>query len=289
MRTIWVVHTPWCTMNAFQRLPIVSDGPDTAPTSPEVKPAPLKRDLVAGLENGLTVITAFDQERPRLTISEVARLCGLTRAAARRYLITLEHLGYVSCDRKMYALTAKVLRLGQSYMHSSRLPKLVQPEQYRLAEAVKEASSAAVLDGNDVLCIAATTAGKVVSRTLQPGVRLPAYCTAVGRMLLSALPQHEIDAWLARQTLTALTPHTLTHRERLRVEIARARVQGYAIVDQELEPGLRTIAVPLKNYRGDVVAAINISAHASRIRTDQLVSEFLPALLHTQAQLRSVL
>lgn len=253
------------------------------------RPAPLGRDLVAGLEKGLAVIAAFDHDRPRMTISEVAQRCDLTRAAARRYLLTLEHLGFVSCDRKMFALTAKVLRLGQSYMHSSRLPRIVQPELHRLAHALKEASSAGVLDEGDVLCIAATSAGRVVSSTLQPGTRVPAYCTANGRVLLAALPQEAVDAWIERQTLVALTPQTLTHPERLRIEIARARAQGYAVVDQELEPGLRTIAVPLRNFRGDVVAALNISAHASRIGTDQLASDYLPALLHAQARLRGLL
>lgn len=251
--------------------------------------APQKRDLVAGLEKGLAVIAAFDQERPRLTISEVARRCGLTRAAARRYLITLEHLGFVSCDRKMYALTAKVLRLGQGYMQSSRLPRIVQPELLKLANALREASAAGVLDGSDVLCIAATTAGRMVSHTLQPGTRAPAYCTANGRVLLAALPPAELDAWLAREVLTPLTPHTLTQPEVLRQMIVQARTQGYACVDQEFEPGLRTISVPLKNYRGEVVAAMNISAQASRMPMDQLACSFLPALLHAQAQLRHLL
>jgi IclR family transcriptional regulator, pca regulon regulatory protein len=250
---------------------------------------PLKRDLIAGLENGLAVIAAFGHERPRMTISEVAQRCGLTRAAARRYLLTLEYLGFVSCDRKMYALTPKVLRLAQSYMDSARLPRIVQPELHRLAHALKEASSAGVLDDGDVLCIAATTAGRVVSSTLQPGTRVPAYCSANGRVLLSGLPQSEVDAWLQGRSLQALTPHTLTDPQRLQIEIARARAQGYAVVDQELEVGLRTISVPLKNYRGEVVAALNVSVHASRVAVNQLAADYLPALLHAQAQLKSLL
>jgi len=250
---------------------------------------PHKRDLIAGLEKGLAVIEAFDQDRPRLTISEVAARCGLTRAAARRYLITLEYLGYVSSERKMYALSPKVLRLGQSYMHSARLPRIVQPELHKLAYALKEASSAGVLDGDDVICIAATEAGRLVSSTLQPGTRVPAYCTANGRMLLSALPLAQVDAWVARQTLEARTPHTLTEHEALADEIARTRSQGYATVDQEFEMGLRTVSVPLKNYRGEVLAAMNISAQASRVSMAQLVSDCLPALLQAQARLRSTL
>ncbi|MCV2369690.1 IclR family transcriptional regulator domain-containing protein [Roseateles oligotrophus] len=261
-----------------------------APAEPE-GPAtgPLKRDLVAGLEKGLAVIEAFDQERPRLTISEVAIRTGLTRAAARRYLLTLTHLGFVSQDRKMFALTPRVLRLGQSYMHSARLPRIIEPELHKLAYALKEASSAGVLDGNDVICIAATGSGRLVSPKLQTGTRVPANCSGNGRIMLAALPPNEFDAWLARQQLSALTTHTITHPERLSIEIARIRSLGYACIDQELELGLRTVAVPLRNYRGEVVAAMNISAHASRMSMDQLVEQCLPPLLQTQAHLRMLL
>jgi len=284
-------------MNAFDRNDVETEiNPDLAAASglpaaavAPVKPGPQKRDLIAGLEKGLAVISAFDQDRPRLTMTEVASLCGLTRAAARRYLITLEYLGYVTSDRKMYALTPKVLRLGQSYMHSARLPRIVQPELHKLAYGLKEASSAGVLEGADVICIAATSAGRVVSSTLQPGTRVPAYCTANGRVLLASLPPAELDAWIAKQTLAPLTPSTITSADRLRAEITRARQQGYAAVDQEMELGLRTISVPLKSYRGDVLAAMNISVHAARVSMDQLVNDCLPALLQAQASLRTVL
>ena len=277
------------TIFAVQDSATTAPATETPPAAASVPPGPQKRDLIAGLEKGLSVIAAFDQDRPRLTMSEVAALCGLTRAAARRYLITLEYLGYVSSERKMYSLTPKVLRLGQSYMHSARLPRIVQPELHKLAYALKEASAAGVLDGADVICIAATSAGRVVSSTLQPGTRVPAYCTANGRVLLASLQQSQVDAWLDRQTLAPLTPHTVTNPDRLRVEIARTRAQGYALVDQELEVGLRTISVPLKSYRGDVLAAMNVSVHAARVSMDQLVDDCLPALLHAQASLRTVL
>ena len=249
----------------------------------------LKRDLIAGLEKGLAVIEAFDQERPRLSITEVAERTGLTRAAARRYLITLAHLGYVQQDRKLFGLCPKVLRLGQSYMHSARLPRVLQPQLQKLSHTLREASSAGVLDADDVISLAAASAGRVVSATLQPGTRVKAHCTSNGRVLVAALPDEAMDAWLARQTLEALTPHTLTQPEQLRQELLRTRANGFAMVDQELEIGLRTIAVPLKNYRGETVAAINISAHATRVRMDQLVEHCLPALLQTQAQLRTLL
>jgi IclR family pca regulon transcriptional regulator len=252
-------------------------------------PGPLKRDLVAGLEKGLAVIEAFDQERPRLTISEVAERTGLTRAAARRYLLTLTHLGFVHQERKMFALAPRVLRLAQSYMHSARLPRVVQPALVELANTLKEASAASVLDDADVICIAATSAGRYVSATLQPGIRVPAYCTANGRVLVAALPQAESAAWLARQTLPSLTPHTITRPERLHAELQRVREQGYATVDQEMELGMRTLSVPLANWRGDTVAAINLTVHSSRMSIDELVANGLPALRQAQARLKQLL
>src|SRR4051794_22492188 len=160
--------------------------------------APLERDLVAGLEKGLKVIEAFDQERSRLTIAEVADATGLTRAAARRYLITLTHLGYMRHENKLFSLTPAVLRLGQSYLHSARLPRIAQPLLYRLAYSLGEAASVGVLDHDQLVCVAAVSAGQLVSATLQPGTRVPAYCTANGRMLLASLPQEQIESFLER-------------------------------------------------------------------------------------------
>jgi len=265
----------------------VAEAPSNAPDDRGT--GPLKRDLVAGLEKGLTVIEAFDQERPRLTISEVAERTGLTRAAARRYLITLAHLGFVSQDRKMFALTPRVLRLAQSYMHSARLPRIVQPELHKLAHELKEASAAGVLDGDDVISIAANSAGRLVSLTLQAGTRVPAYCTSNGRVLLASLDAHALEDRIAPQRLRSLTPHTIVQPDLLRAELARVRTQGYAVVDQELEINLRTVAVPLRNYRGETVAALNVSVHATRMTVSQLVQTALPPLLQAQAQLRQLL
>ncbi len=247
------------------------------------------RDFVAALESGLLVIEAFDQDRPRLSISEVAQRAGLSRAAARRHLLTLTRLGYAHQQGRQFELSAKVLRFGQSYMHSARLPRLLQPQLTRMALTLQEASSAGVLDGQDVISVAAATAGRVVSATVQPGSRVPAWCTANGRVLLAALPNEALDAFIARQPLLPLTPHTLTQRDRLRLEIERVRVRGYALVDQELEPGLRTLSVPLRNFRGEVVAALNVSAHAGRMSTAELLDRCLPMLLEVQAHLRQYL
>jgi IclR family pca regulon transcriptional regulator len=267
--------------------------------NPAVKPAksaiagderaPLKRDLIAGVEKGLQVIEAFDQERSRLTISEVAQRTGMTRAAARRYLITLTHLGYIRQQDKFFSLTPQVLRLGQSYLHSARLPRIAQPLLYRLAYSLQEAASVGILDHDQLVCVAAVSAGRLVSATLQPGTRVPAFFTANGRVLLAALPQPQIDDFLSRLQPEAITPHTIVNKERLLLEIARARAQGYAIVDQELELGLRTIAVPVKNFRGDTVAAINISVHAARIAVEDIVESCLPALLKVQLELAALL
>lgn len=263
-----------------------AEPPVTAGKAPS---GPLKRDLVAGLEKGLAVIEAFDQERPRLTISEVAERAGLTRAAARRYLLTLTHLGFVHQERKMFALAPRVLRLAQSYMHSARLPRVLQPALLELAQSLKEASAASVLDDADALCIAASSAGRNVSATLQAGTRVPAYCTANGRVLVAAMPPAQAQAWIDRQNLRALTPFTITQPERLNAELQRAREQGYATVDQELEVAMRTISVPLTNWRGDTVAAINLAAHAARMSIDDLVATGLPALRQAQTRLRQLL
>ena len=247
------------------------------------------RDLIAGLDKGLQVIEAFDQERSRLTISEVAERTGLTRAAARRYLITLVHLGYARQADKLFSLTPKVLRLGQSYLHSARLPRIVQPLLYRLAYSLGEAASAGVLEEHELVCVAAVSAGRVVSATLQPGTRVPAFWTANGRVMLASLPEAQMLAYLERLQVEALTEHTIVNKERLALEIARARAQGYAIVNQELELGLRTIAVPLRNFRNEIVAAMNVSVHESRVPLDEIVERCLPALLKVQVEVGALL
>jgi IclR family pca regulon transcriptional regulator len=219
----------------------------------------------------------------------VAQRTGLTRAAARRYLITLVHLGYARQQDKVFWLTPKVLRLGQSYLHSARLPRIVQPLLYRLAYSLGEAASAGILEGDELVCVAAVSAGKLVSGTLQPGTRVPAWCTANGRVLLAGLPLQERQAVLGRAAIEPLTEHTIVDQERLLLEIARARSQGYALVDQELELGLRTLSVPIRNFRGDTVAAMNISLHASRIPAVEIVERYLPALLKVQVELAALL
>jgi IclR family pca regulon transcriptional regulator len=248
-----------------------------------------KRDMIAGLDKGLQVIEAFDQERSRLTIAEVAEHTGLTRAAARRYLLTLTALGYMRQENKQFALTPKLLRLGQSYLHSARLPRIAQPLLYRLAYSLGEAASVGVLDHDELVCVAAVSAGQLISATLQPGTRVPAYCTSNGRVLLASLAPEQAAHYLARAAPEAITAHTIVDPARLEEEIARVRVQGYALVDQELELGLRAIAVPVRNFRGEVVAAMNISVHAGRMSVQQMVERCLPELIKFQVELNALL
>ena len=247
------------------------------------------RDFVAGLDKGLQVIEAFDQERSRLTIAEVAERTGLTRAAARRYLLTLTALGYMRHEQKQFSLTPKVLRLGQSYLHSARLPRIAQPLLYRLAYSLGEAASVGILDHDDLVCVAAVSAGQLISATLQPGTRVPAYCTANGRVLLASLARDQAERYLERARPERITAHTIVDKAALAAAIARVREQGYALVDQELELGLRTIAVPVKNFRGDVVAAMNISVHAGRMTVQQMVERCLPSLITFQIELNALL
>lgn len=247
------------------------------------------RDFVAGLDKGLQVIEAFDQDYSRLTIADVAERTGLTRAAARRYLLTLTALGYMRHEQKQFSLTPKVLRLGQSYLHSARLPRIAQPLLYRLAYSLGEAASVGILDHDDLVCVAAVSAGQLISATLQPGTRVPAYCTANGRVLLASLPRNEVERFLARARPERITTHTIVGKEALGEAIARVREQGYALVDQELELGLRTMAVPVKNFRGDVVAAMNISVHAGRMTIQQMVERCLPSLIKFQIELNALL
>lgn len=252
--------------------------------------APLAaRDFVAGLDKGLQVIEAFDQERSRLTIAEVAERTGLTRAAARRYLLTLAALGYMRHEQKQFSLTPKVLRLGQSYLHSARLPRIAQPLLYRLAYSLGEAASVGILDHDDLVCVAAVSAGQLISATLQPGTRVPAYCTANGRVLLASLPPEQAERFLARAARERINTHTIVDKDELGREIARVREQDYALVDQELELGLRTVAVPVKNFRGEVVAAMNISVHAGRMTLEQMVERCLPSLIKFQVELNALL
>lgn len=247
------------------------------------------KETIAGFAKGLRVIEAFDEGRPRLSIAEVASLTGLERATARRCLLTLVRDGYAGYDGKFYWLTPKVLRLGFAYLSSTPLPRIVQPYLERLAEETHESCSASTLDGAEIVYIARASQQRVMSIGLSVGSRLPAYCASMGRVLLAAKTEEERDALLAASGRKKHTPHTLTSLADLRAEIGRVGQQGYSIVDQELEIGLRSIAVPVFDATGRVVAAINVGAQADRASIDAMRDTFLPRLRATQAELRRLL
>lgn len=235
--------------------------------------------FVQSLERGLAVIRSFDAAAPELTLSEVARAAGLTRAAARRFLLTLVDLGYVRTDGRLFALSPRVLELGYAYLSSLSLPEVAEPHLERLGSEVHESSSVSVLDGGDVVYVARVPTSRIMTVAINVGTRFPAYATSMGRVLLAGLPADELDDYLARAALTRLTPRTATSATALRAEIERVRAQGWALVDQELEVGLRAVAAPIRDRTGRVVAAVNVSAHASRTSLDTMRRDLLPPLL----------
>lgn len=234
--------------------------------------------MMAGFAKGLAVIEAFDGAHPRLTIAEAARLTGLERAVARRCLLTLAHLGYARHDGRHFELTPRILRLGNAFLAATPLPRVLQPALDRLAAETDESCSAAVLDGTEIVYIARAARRRVMSVGLDVGSRLPATCSSMGRVLLAALPEEEATRLVARSDREKLTPNTLTDVAELAAEIDRVRASGFSLVDEELELGLRALAVPVRDARGRVVAAINVGAQAGRMPADRLVADVLPRL-----------
>lgn len=236
-------------------------------------------DFVQSLERGLAVIKAFDAEHPVLTLSEVAAATGASRAAVRRFLLTLAELGYVRTDGRFFSLTARVLELGYAYLSSLTLPEVAEPHLERLVADVNESSSVSVLDRDDVVYVARVPTSRIMTVAINVGTRFPAYATSMGRVLLAGLPDAELETYLNRVELAALTPRTITSVPALRTELARVRGQGWALVNQELEEGLRAVAAPIRDRTGGVVAAVNVSAHASRVSLEAMRRVLLPPLL----------
>lgn len=247
------------------------------------------KDFVTSLARGLTVIQAFDKNHGRLTLTEVAKRTDLNRATARRFLFTLNALGYVESDGKLFWLSPKILELGYAYLASQPIVDTVQPFIERVSNETGESCSVSVLDGLDVVYIARYLTHHIMSVTLNVGTRLPAFVTSMGRVLLAQKATFEIDEILANSQLKKYTEHTLVDRDQIKGELERARVQGYSIVNQELELGLRSIAVPICNQRGQVVAAINVGTQAARIEEAELIERILPSLQRAAADIREVL
>jgi IclR family pca regulon transcriptional regulator len=235
-------------------------------------------DFLESLARGLRVITAFNAAPRPMTLSEVAKIADLPRATARRTLHTLQSLAYVSGDGKLFALTSRVLTLASAYLSSNQVSAVLQPALDRIAGQVQEVCSAAILDGVDAVFIARATPTRVFLTGLEIGYRLPAFCTSVGRALLSGFGDKQLAEFINGIEAKAMTPNTIVSKTKLKAIIANDRRQGYAIVDQEAEPGFRSIAVPIRRYDGAVVAAINIGAHVDRVPVTRMREHYLPML-----------
>lgn len=242
-------------------------------------------DFMLSLARGLLVLQAFEHE-PKLTIGTAAALTGLPRPTARRCLYTLEQLGYLAAQDGAWRLRPRLLSLARAYLSSSRFAEAAQPHLDRLRDTLGESCSIGVLDGDEVVYIARAETRRIISIALQVGSRLPAYCTSMGRVLLAALPEDARAAWLSGAPFSARTPFTRTNAADLGAEIAAVAAQGYALVDQELELGLRSIAVPVRDPEGGVVAALNVGSAASRAESSELIGSVLPQLQAAAEALR---
>jgi IclR family pca regulon transcriptional regulator len=245
-------------------------------------------EFVQSLERGLAVIRAFTRERPQLTLTDAAAATGLTRATARRFLMTLASLGYATTDGKQWRLTARVLDLGHSYLASLGLPEIVVDHLDRVAQAVHESASAAVLDGDDIVYVARVESRKIMRVQITVGTRFPAYVTSMGRVLLADLDSSAAERILRASDRRSLTTHTTTEVSELMFELSRVREAGFSLVDQELEMGLRSLAVPVRDVSGRVVAAINVSTTAAGAARET-VESVLPALLIAQSDIEGEL
>ena len=246
-------------------------------------------DFMQGFAKGLVVIESFNESDRRMSVSAMAQRTGLDRATARRCLLTLHALGYAGYDGKYFWLTPRTLKLGHAYLQSTALPDLVQPHLEKLTALTGESASVSVLDGTEIVYVARSSQRRVMTINLNPGSRLPAYCSSMGRVLLAALPMSEAVAILEASELTQVTPFTKTELGELVSTLGQVARQGYAVIDQELEKGLCSIAVPLFNASGAVVAAVNVGAHIARSPVSALVETCLPLLIETQEALRGSL
>lgn len=251
--------------------------------------APGGRDLVGSLAKGLNVLEILADEPAGLRLTEVAEQAGLTRAGARRLLLTLVAEGYARQEGRNFLLSAKLLSLSRAWLGGSSLWAYAEPIMREVSQALGESCSAAVLEGDDVVYVARMAGRRIVSVSLSVGTRLPAYCTSMGRVLLSDLDDAELARFLGQATIRANTPKTVTDREALAARVAEVRRAGYAIVDEELELGLRSIAVPVRARDGRIVAAINVSTQSARFSCEEMPRTILPPLLDAAAKIEDFL
>ncbi|SFU50748.1 transcriptional regulator, IclR family [Polaromonas sp. YR568] len=264
-----------------------------------------KADMIEGMAKGMAVLESFDTQRQRLNATLAAERAGITRAAARRHLLTLTHLGYLETDGSYFWLAPKVLRFSGSYLATARLPRAIQPALNRLAAQAQESFSVAVLDGDEIVIIGRsgfewkspadgkTAPARVLAYGLHLGARLPAHATSTGRILLAAKTKSDFNAWLKAKTetgnLARLTLHTTTDPRKLRAVVDQVRVDDYCLASEEHELGVHALAVPLRDMQGHTVASLNVVSSPQRLRPEAMQRELLPLLLDAARELRSLL
>ncbi|MCA0042891.1 IclR family transcriptional regulator domain-containing protein [Celeribacter litoreus] len=246
-------------------------------------------DVMSSMVKGLRVLECFGAGTPKLTITDAAQMTGLDRATARRCLLTLHHAGYADYDGKFFTLTPRAMRLGMGAIASLPLPQIVQPWLDQLTEQIGQSCSVSILDGTEIVYLARAAQKRVMSIGLMPGSRLPAHCTSMGRVLLGALAPDEARAILEESDLSPRTKYSVTDPDAIMQKVEDARTNGYAIIDQEVEIGLRSIAVPLTDGRGNIVAALNTGMAATQDDPEALVQAYLPKLLTVQSGLKRML
>jgi len=247
------------------------------------------RDWIAGLEKGLALIQTFDEAHPRMTASQVGQRSGLSRTACRRYLLTLVHLGFMETDGKLYWLTPKVMRLGQAYLESARLPRIVQPSLQRLALGTQEISFVGVLDGEEIVYVARNGHNRSMNTSFALGARVPAHTTSAGLMLLSLRGLKAIDSYLQTHELKAFTSHTITDKTRMREWLIQIEKQGWANSEQQLELSYRGVAVPLRDHKGNVVGALSVSMPIGNENAQEACERVLPVLRDVAQSLRALI
>lgn len=257
--------------------------------SNQTGPALDKRDWIAGLEKGLQMIEAFDDAHPRMTSSQAGERCGMTRTAARRYLLTLTHLGYVATDGKLFWLTPRMLRLGQAYIESARLPRIVQPFLQRVTAGTQEIAYVSVLDDEEIVYVARSGSNRNMNTGFVLGSRVQAQATSAGMVILAMMETERQEQWFANRTLKSYTSFTITDPEVLKRELSIVRSRGWAISEQQLELTMRGVAVPLIDRNGDLVGALNITMPVGGEAAADAVKRVLPVLQETARSLRNLI
>lgn len=248
-----------------------------------------KRDWIAGLERGISIIEVFDDAHPRMTAAEAGQRTGMTRTAARRYLLTLQHMGFAASDGKLFWLTPKVLRLGQSYLTSARLPRIAQPFLQRVAAGTHETAYLAVLDEDEVVYIARSGPNRNMNTGYVLGARVPAQVTAAGMLMLALRNDEELQRWLTTRTLSIFTPHTISSTKLMQQEVTRIRAQDWALSEQQLDLNSRGIAVPLRDRHGVLSGALNITMPMGQEKREDAVARVLPVLREAAQAMRDLI